>query len=100
MSYLDVPRLHFSGRFQADPPTVNNDPDHYDDNRFLARYQLPTDPTDANGWWNPNGSGAFRLRDCTVTAAVASGGPLAQDALVGGMLTDARQRVSAKIVDL
>ena len=30
MSYLSVPRLVFVGQFQADPSTVNNDPEHFD----------------------------------------------------------------------
>jgi hypothetical protein len=30
MSYLGLPRLTFAGQFQADPSTVNNDPEHFD----------------------------------------------------------------------
>ncbi len=41
MSYLGYPRLHFSGRFQADPSTVNNDPAHFDAHvRVLARLPM------------------------------------------------------------
>lgn len=29
MSFLNYPRLNFTGLFQADPSTVNNDPRHY-----------------------------------------------------------------------
>ncbi len=50
MSYLDTPRLVFSGQFQADPSTVNNDPFHFDTARFRSSYQLLQ-----------SGSGAERL---------------------------------------
>ena len=30
MSYLQFPRLAFTGKFQADVSTVNNDPRHFD----------------------------------------------------------------------
>ena len=30
MSYLGVPRLHFAGRFRANPSTINNAPGNYD----------------------------------------------------------------------
>ena len=39
MSYLGLPRLTFAGQFQADPSTVNNDPEHFDPSRFKGRYQ-------------------------------------------------------------
>ena len=65
MAYLHVPRLVFAGRFQADVSTVNNDPEHFDTDQFRANYQLPGSGS-ANGWWNPQGTGAWRLFDCTV----------------------------------
>ena len=34
MSYLNALTLHFAGRFQADPSTVNNDPGHFDNAAF------------------------------------------------------------------
>jgi hypothetical protein len=34
MSYLNSPRLTFSGQFQADPSTVNNDPTHFNNATF------------------------------------------------------------------
>ena len=38
MSYLNVPRLVFSGKFMTDPSTVNNVPDHYDTDAFTPNY--------------------------------------------------------------
>ncbi len=66
MTYLSFPRLHFSGRFQADPSTVNNDPEHFDSKKFKSSYQLPEKGSKANGWWNPMGSGDWRFSDCVV----------------------------------
>ena len=99
MSYLGFPRLHFSGRFQADPSTVNNDPEHFDDARFRARYQEPGRGA-TNGWWNPGGTGAWRLRDCRVTQVFYADGSRGGDPVVGGVLLSNDDRASAKIVDL
>ncbi|HEX9982670.1 MAG TPA: hypothetical protein VGF69_05375 [Thermoanaerobaculia bacterium] len=94
MSYLDPIRLHFSGRFQADPSTVNNDPDNFDSAHF--------DP--ANGSWNPTGSGAWRLVGCSVTRVCYSDGTsttsAADDAAVGLTVIGANERVAGKLVDL
>jgi len=107
MTYLGYPRLHFAGAFQADVSTVNNDPSHFDDATFQARFQQPqtgSAPDQMNGWWNPRGTGAWRLRDCRVTSVLYSDGSLAASALadpiVGGTLAGADARVSAKLVDL
>ena len=73
MSYLHPPRIVFSGTFQADVSTVNNDVRHFDNATFEKRFQdfqkQSQDPpaTIMNGWWNPEGTGAFRLIDVKVT---------------------------------
>lgn len=94
MSYLDPIRLHFSGRFQADPSTVNNDPANFDNATF--------DPT--NGMWNPTGSGAWRLVDCRVTRVCYSDGTSStlssEDSAVGLRVIGANERVAGKLVDL
>ncbi len=94
MSYLDPIRLHFSGRFQADPSTVNNLTDNYDPSTF--------DP--ANGLWNPTGSGAWRLVDCSVTRVCYSDGTSSVsatgDSAVGLRVIGANERVAGKLVDL
>lgn len=103
MSYLSTPRLHFAGQFQADPPTVNNDPQHFDSATFRSNYQIPG-PGATNGWWNPRGSGAWRFRDCTVTRVVYSDGTHCDDPnvdpVVGAAVNDTDQRVEGKLVDL
>src|SRR4051794_25419722 len=66
VSYLDNIRLAFSGRFQADISTVNNDVRHFDNASFVPQYQEFQTNVDANGWFNPTGSGAFRLIDCRI----------------------------------
>lgn len=107
MSYLSSPRLHFSGLFQADPSTVNNDPAHFDPRAFRPNYQLPGVPNATgmtNGWWNPRGSGAWRFRDCVVRKVVyldgSEGDDPALDAVLGSPINDELARVEGKIVDL
>jgi hypothetical protein len=101
MSYLDPVRLHFSGRFQADPSTVNNDPTHFNNATFQPNFQ---EPGPANGWWNPEGSGSFRLVDCHVTRVCYGDGTSTSDPLmdpaVGLRIADADRRVAGKLVDL
>lgn len=103
MSYLNAPRLVFAGQFQADPSTVNNDPQHFDTADFRSNYQMPG-PGASNGWWNPTGSGAWRFRDCTVQSVVYSDGTTCDDPnidpVVGSQVNDARARVEGKLVDL
>jgi hypothetical protein len=78
MAYLDLPRMVFSGRFQADPSTVNNDPHHVDAATFRSNYQLPG-PGMSDGWWNPHGTGAWRLFDCSVRAVYYRDGTSCDD---------------------
>ena len=99
MSYLDIPRLHFSGRFQADVSTVNNDVRYFDNAGFKDAYQT----TDGGGGWNPEGTGIFRLVDCKITGARTAQGALrtaADDPVIGMALENADDRVFGKLVDL
>lgn len=103
MSYLRGPRLVFSGQFQADVSTVNNDPEHFDSAAFKPNYQQPG-PGATNGWWNPGGSGAWRLKGCTVQQVVYQDGTTCtdpqQDPIVGAPVNDDEAGVEAKLVDL
>ncbi|UUU44284.1 hypothetical protein [Streptomyces sp. NBC_00162] len=103
MSYLQFPRLHFSGRFVFDPSTVNNDPRHFNNDTFQPRFHRRSRSA-KDGWWNPRGSASFRLRGCRVTSVVGADGRLvtsgAIEPVVGGSLMDDGDRVSAKIQDL
>jgi hypothetical protein len=102
MSYLEGTRIVFAGDFQADVSTVNNDVRHYDADTWEERFTDPSDPSALNGWWNPTGSGAFRLVDCSVTGgfAGASTGILPTDPAIGARVIDTADRNSAKMVDL
>jgi hypothetical protein len=106
MSYLGLPRLVFSGQFQADPSTVNNDPEHFDTARFRSDYQLPSGPNmnPPNGWWNPDGSGAWRFYACTVQRVYYGDGGWsdnpADDPIIGAALNSNDAGVEAKLVDL
>ncbi len=108
MSYLASPRIHFAGRFQADTSTVNNDVRHYYAAHFREEFQDPMLYKDGqvvkyNGYWNPEGAGAFRLLKCKVTSAVLNGSRLTttdQDPILGLLIGGSDNRVASKIVDL
>jgi len=96
MSYLDVPRIHFAGRFFTDPSTINNDRTHYD--------PAITDPSP---WWNPNGNHNTEFRHCRVTTAYDLKGNVLQlpsdDPVIGAAIStpfDPTTSAMAKIVDL
>jgi hypothetical protein len=99
MSYLNPPRLHFAGRFQAAPSTVNNDPVHYDNKHFVDAYQKLGA---SNGWWNPGGDAAWRLIACKVTAALIGHDQFASsdDPITHCFVADSDRSPPAKIVDL
>lgn len=103
MTYLGFPRLHFSGRFQADPSTVNNDPSHFNDTAFTPNDQLYGQGA-TNGWWNPNGTAYWRLSDCRVHSVVYADGTSCHehvlDPIIGMELKSSKNRVAAKLVDL
>jgi hypothetical protein len=105
MSYLHPPRLHFSGKFLAAISTVNNDPLHFDNTAFRPSYQerqAGDDPSQWNGWFNPQGSGDWRLLDCRVESALMSDGNLApkSDPVLATFVADSERGAPAKLVDL
>lgn len=103
MSYLQTPRLHFAGQFQADPSTVNNDPEHFDTSKFQSNYNLPG-PGASNGWWNPGGTAAWRFFGCTVKQVVYKDGTVCDDPsidpVVGAPVSSGHGRTEGKLVDL
>ncbi|MEJ0079276.1 MAG: hypothetical protein WDO17_28340 [Alphaproteobacteria bacterium] len=108
MSYLNNVRLIFSGTFQADISTVNNDVRHFDNATFEQRFQSLQSTANRhgplNGWFNPTGSGAFRLIDCRVSSVCYKDGTSqsdpAKDPVVGMLIGGSNTRVSGKLVDL
>jgi mannose-6-phosphate isomerase-like protein (cupin superfamily) len=86
MSYLDQPRINFSGRFFTNVSTINNDLSNYD----------PSSPVSDPGW-NPNGVALFKFDSCTVTGVQASGD---NSKLKGASITTPPQPVDGKLVDL
>ncbi len=82
MSYLDLPRLHFSGLFFTGPSTINNIIQNFD----------PTVPLEnqagqfqQNAGWNALGVAQWWLEECTVLSAVGpNGAPVAgTDSVIG-----------------
>ncbi|MEN3334322.1 MAG: hypothetical protein V7641_3687 [Blastocatellia bacterium] len=93
MSYLEVPRLHFSGIFIANPSTINNDRQNYD--------PAITDPSPG---WNSNGNHYWQFKNCTVRSAVDATGKLLKattdDPLIGAAVASTDSPSPAKLVDL
>jgi hypothetical protein len=104
MSYLDTTRLHFSGRFLANPSTVNNHPAHYDNDTFnrTVHWQPGQGSSAAHGWWNPEGPNLFRFEDVTITAAYYEDGEAAAAGADGifDFHLESRGINPAKIADL
>jgi hypothetical protein len=95
MSYLDGPRITFTGRFFGDVSTVNNDRAS-----FQPSPQPPNPPPGRN--WNPGGSATFDFLNCRVVGSEgASGAPMSVDDPARGLaIVGAADRSSAKLVDL
>ncbi len=99
MSYLDSPRIHFRGWFQADVSTINNDVRFFQNDSFVPEYQQ----LNSNGSWNPQGTAVFRILDCSVTGGFLNGRSLASpqdDPIIGLTLQNATDRAPGKLVDL
>jgi hypothetical protein len=85
MSYLDFPRLHFSGLFYTGPSTINN---------RTKNYTTSVDLEDPSGkyikvaGWNPIGAAQWWLEECTVLSAVGSKGAAidASDEVIGALV--------------
>jgi hypothetical protein len=104
VSYLGPLRLHFAGRFQAAVSTVNNDPKHYDNAKFVPSDQEPSGPggRPPNGWWNPRGDADWRLIGCDVTSAwLADGSAVTDDdPVLAATVADSDRLAPTKLVDL
>jgi len=101
MSYISIPRLAFSGSFEADVSTINNDVRHYNVDTFKSRFQDMQNQEALNGWWNPEGSGAFRLWGVRITDALLEFGQNnTSDPIIGLSVNAQSDQSSAKLVDL
>jgi hypothetical protein len=107
VSYLDAPRLHFAGKFFADPSTINNATENYN----LSEVYNNNPPSDTNPnsvWWNKLGQHFFKfLPGCTVQSARDKSGqllPSGSDSIVGAelvsVITGTPNPQWARLVDL
>jgi hypothetical protein len=92
MSYLDFPRLHFSGLFYTGPSTINNITQNYTPSVDLE-LPPPAPPDEYNmsgnvAGWNPMGVAQWWLEECTVLSAVGLAGAEvdASDAVIGALV--------------
>ncbi|XP_065839157.1 uncharacterized protein [Oscarella lobularis] len=98
-SYMDRPRIAFSGLFRSDVSSVNNNPLHFDTKNFKLVDQLIYNPAYAS--WNPTGTASFLFRDVTITEACPLVGVCNTiDGVVGEALDTGVSRVTAKMVNL
>ena len=92
-SYLDYPRIHFSGKFVANSNTVNNEPKNYN-------LSLPSEKLSPG--WNPSGGNEFSLLDCTITSVVYINGSTStnpdKEMLIGASVHSNPYSVQGKLV--
>ena len=90
-SYLDVPRIHFRGKYRADVNSRNNWNCNFD----------PSLPLYPGQEWNFNGTSEWELIDTVVTSVVdRDGNEVSNSPLLGAELFSNQERPLAKIVDL
>ena len=74
MSYLDLPRLHFSGLFYTGPSTINNITENYIPTTVLENAPDQYNPSPQVAGWNPTGVAQWWLEQCSVLSAVGPAG--------------------------
>ena len=90
-SYLDVPRIHFAGKFRADVNTRNNDPCNFDTSLPVSDGQE----------WNFNGTSEWEFIDTRVTSVIdCNGYNDPKSSLIGAEFFSNQEQPLAKIVDL
>ena len=99
MSYLNPLRLHFAGKFQASPSTVNNNALHFNNATFQPSDQR-REAGQTDGWWNPSGDALFRLAECKVTSAFRDGMPVSEDPVLTMRIADTDRKAPGKMADL
>ncbi len=94
MSYLDLPRLHFSGKFMTNPSTINNTPDNFN----------PENKEKLEKLWNPGGPADWKFEGCKVTQVSYADGTVAvakvDDSIIGTPLKSWDFPFPGKLVDL
>ena len=82
MSYLDLPRLHFSGLFFTGPSTINNIIENFDPSVPLENQ---TGQFLQNAGWNALGVAQWWLEECKVLSAIGPTGAAvgSNDAVIG-----------------
>ena len=85
MSYLNLPRINFSGRFFTNVSTINNQ---------LSNY--PPGATIDPGW-NPDGTAMFFFDSCVVNGVQSPGD---DGKLLGAPVTTPKHPVNGKLVDI
>ena len=89
-SYLDVPRIHFKGKYRADVNSRNNCQCNFDVNREI----------DMGKEWNYKGSCEWELLDTYITSVIDENGEEVVDSpLLGAQILGSEESPLAKLVD-
>ena len=102
MSYLDLPRIHLSGQFFANPSTINNEAVNYDNSQPLGSIN-PALPGAVG--WNPPGQASWTMSLVANSLRDPNGnlltpGGTSPDPLLGATLASVDLPTTAKLVDL
>ena len=93
-SYLNLPRLSFTGHMRVDVNTVNNIPCNFDLEEPLG------DPSGYQNW-NVNGTGEISFVNCTVSSAITHSGMASnEDTVINGQVVNNLNEPYPKAVDL
>ena len=103
-SYFTFPRIHFSGRYHANPPTLNNHPDNLKyANLSTAKYELKIAENKVNKDWDSPGDGSTNLQNCVITRVYDENGKKVSkddDRLLNEIIGNIGARINGRIVDL
>ena len=90
-SYLEVPRIHFKGKYRADVTTRNNCQCNFDTHKVLIKRQE----------WNYGGTSEWEFVDTYITSIIdGNGKEIKTSPLIGGKLSSNVEGPLPKVVDL
>ena len=91
-SFLEKPRINFSGRFRADVSTLNNGPTNYE--KVMEGEEIVVKK------FNPGGTNTFTMIDCRVTSVVLENGLAIEDEIIGELIVINPESSLPKLITL
>ena len=105
-SYFTFPCIHFTGRYHANPPTLNNHPGNLKyanltTKEFDAKKAQTAKDDGVNSDWDAPGDGSTNLQSCIVTGVYDANGKMVDnDPLLNEVIGNIGSRIDGRIVDL